>query len=224
MRHFVPLGAFGKIIDNLNGVMFFKKKKAMSDNIKENTMNASGNGDNLAQQAEMEENLSGNNEAGEEHNLPAEENEQLIEKLQAEVAEMKDKHIRLIAEFENFKRRTYKEKDELAQNGGKDVIQSVLVVLDDMKRAEKQLETTTDVTAIKQGVSLVFNKMITVMTSKGLKPMDAVNQEFDADLHEAITEIPAPNENMKGKIIDVVEDGYYLNGKLIRFAKVVVGN
>ena len=151
-------------------------------------------------------------------------NEEAITKLQAELAEIKDKHLRLIAEFDNFRRRTAKERIEEKQTAGKDIIQSLLVVLDDLGRAEKQIETTTDITAIKEGLSLVFNKLRHTLQQKGLKAMEATNEEFNADLHEAITEIPAPTEEMKGKIIDVVEPGYYLNDKLIRYAKVVVGN
>jgi len=112
---------------------------------------------------------------------------------------------------------------ELEKTAGKDMITSLLVVVDDMDRASKQLETSTDLETIKQGISLVFNKLNAVLQQKGLKAMDAVNEEFNPDLHEAITEIPTPTEDMKGKVIDVVEKGYYLNDKLIRHAKVVVG-
>ena len=120
-------------------------------------------------------------------------------------------------------RRNAKERIELVQTAGKDIIQSLLVVLDDVDRASKQLETTNDIKVLKEGISLVFNKLRSIMQQKGLKAMDAVNEEFNPDLHEAITEIPAPNAKMKGKVIDMVEAGYYLNDKLIRHAKVVVG-
>jgi molecular chaperone GrpE len=112
---------------------------------------------------------------------------------------------------------------ELIMTAGKDIIQSLLVVMDDMERAEKQLETTEDIKAIKEGISLVFNKLRATLQQKGLKAMDCKNQPFDPDMHEAITEIPAPSEEMQGKVIDEVEKGYYLNDKLIRYAKVVVG-
>ena len=105
----------------------------------------------------------------------------------------------------------------------RDIVQSLLVVLDDSERAEKQMESTEDVKAIKEGVLLVFNKMRNALQQKGLKAMDSRNQDFDPDVHEAITEIPAASEDMKGKVIDEVEKGYYLNEKLIRHAKVVVG-
>jgi molecular chaperone GrpE len=137
---------------------------------------------------------------------------------------MKDKHIRLIAEFDNFRRRTAKERVDEGKLAGKEIITALLVVLDDMGRAEKQIDNTTDIAAIKEGLALVFNKLRHIMQQKGLKVMESTNMEFNADVHEAITEIPAPNEDMKGKVIDTVEPGYYLNDKLIRYAKVVVGN
>jgi molecular chaperone GrpE len=201
--------------------MFFKKKKVMQDNTDTNMENA----DNLAQNEEMDEALSNvlNSDDSRAGSELSEGNDEEVEKLQAEIAELKDKHLRLVAEFDNFRRRNAKERIDLVQTAGKDIVQSLLVVLDDMDRASKQLEATTDVAVLKEGVSLVFNKLRTILQQKGLKVMDAAKQEFNPDLHEAITEIPAPNDKMKGKIMDVVESGYYLNDKLIRHAKVVVG-
>ncbi len=152
-----------------------------------------------------------------------ESNNEEEEKLKAEIAELKDKLLRQAAEFDNFRRRTAKERVELTQTAGKDILQSLLVVLDDVDRASKQLENTEDVTLIKEGISLVFSKFRNIMLQKGLKVMEANHEEFNPDLHEAITEIPAPNEKLVGKVLDVVEPGYYLNDKLIRHAKVVVG-
>ncbi|OSZ82996.1 nucleotide exchange factor GrpE [Chitinophagaceae bacterium IBVUCB1] len=146
-----------------------------------------------------------------------------LEKLQVELDETKDKYMRLVAEFDNFRKRNAKERIELIQTAGKDVIQSLLDVLDDSERAQKQMETSEDLIQIKEGINLVFNKLQATLQHKGLKKMEAKNHAFDADLHEAITEIPAPNEDMVGKVIDEVQPGYYLNDKLIRFAKVVVG-
>lgn len=148
--------------------------------------------------------------------------EDVMEKLQAELDEQKDKYLRLFAEFDNFKRRNAKERIELIQTAGKDVIVSLLEVLDDCDRAEKQLQTSDDPVVIKEGVQLVFNKLKNKMQSKGLKVMDSMSTEFDVEKHEAITEVPA-GEDMKGKVVDEIEKGYYLNDKLIRFAKVVVG-
>ena len=203
--------------------MFFKKKKAMTDNT--NNMNNNGS-DNMAQNDAMDEALGSvlNADDSRHGNEPLSEGaDEEVEKCKAELEEMKDKHLRLIAEFDNFRRRTAKERIELSQTAGKEIIESLLVVLDDMGRAEKQLEKTTDVNAVKEGTMLVFNKLRAVLQGRGLKAMDATNEEFNADLHEAITEIPAPNDAMIGKVIDTVEPGYYLNDKLIRFAKVVVG-
>ena len=150
-----------------------------------------------------------------------EENEMV--KLKGEVQEQKDKYLRLFAEFDNFKRRTAKERIELTQTAGKEVITSMLDVLDDCDRAEKQMQTTTDIAQIKEGVQLVFNKLRTTLQNKGLKSMESINTEFDVEKHEAITEIPAPTPDLKGKVVDEVTKGYYLNDKLIRFAKVIVG-
>ncbi len=152
----------------------------------------------------------------------ASENEE-IEKLKTEIQELKDKYLRHVAEFDNFRKRTAKERLELIQTAGKEVITALLPVVDDCDRAEKQLQNSNDAEAIKEGVQLVFNKLRSTLQSKGLKPMQSVGEAFDADQHEAITEIPAPNEALKGKILDEVEKGYYLNDKIIRFAKVVVG-
>jgi molecular chaperone GrpE len=146
-----------------------------------------------------------------------------LEKKQLELNEIRDKYLRLVAEFDNFKKRTAKERIELMQTANKEVILALLDVVDDMDRAAKQLETATDINAIKDGVMLVFNKLKSTLQSKGLKPMESLHKEFDADLHEAITEIPAPSDELKGKVIDDLQKGYYLNDKLIRHARVVVG-
>lgn len=155
------------------------------------------------------------------NDMVADESE--MEKLQEALQEQKDKYLRLYAEFDNFKRRTAKEKVELNQTAGKDVIQSLLEVLDDCDRAEKQLQSASDIEQFREGVQLVFNKLRKVLKQRGLKEMNSIGTEFNPDIHEAITEIPAPSPDMKGKILDQVETGYYLNDKIIRFAKVVVG-
>jgi len=150
----------------------------------------------------------------------AEESE--IENLKSQIAELNDKYLRQVAEFDNFRRRNAKERVELIQTAGKDVITDLLDVLDDSERAQKQMETTDDVTQIKQGVQLVFSKLRNTLSAKGLKPMESIGKEFNPDLHEAITEIDA-GEKMKGKVVDEIQKGYYLNDKIIRHAKVVVG-
>ena len=144
-------------------------------------------------------------------------------RLQKELAESKDKYLRLAAEFENYKRRTSRERLELIQTAGRDIIQSLLDVLDDSERAAKNLDSSEDVAQIKEGVMLVFNKLKASMQAKGLKAMEAQGTDFDPELHEAITEIPAGDESKVGKVMDVIIPGYYLNDKLIRHAKVIVG-
>jgi molecular chaperone GrpE len=149
--------------------------------------------------------------------------ESALEKVKDELKEAGDKYLRLAAEFDNFKRRNAKERVELIQTAGRDVITDLLEVIDDYERAQKQLESSEDVQQIKEGVSLIFNKLKNKLQAKGLKPMESINKEFNPDLHEAITEIPSPTEDLKGKVLDEVVRGYYLNDKLIRHAKVVVG-
>lgn len=146
-----------------------------------------------------------------------------LDQLKADLADQKDKYLRLMAEFENFKRRTAKERIDLIQTAGKDVIVSLLDVMDDCDRAEKQLNGTDDIAVQKEGIQLVFNKIRATLQAKGLKAMESIDQAFDVELHEAITEVPVPDESKKGKVIDEVTKGYYLNDKIIRFAKVVVG-
>ena len=150
------------------------------------------------------------------------ESENIADKLQAELEEQKDKYIRLFAEFDNFKKRNAKERYELMQTAGRDVITSMLDVLDDCDRAEKQMQASED-EQLKTGVQLVFNKLRSTLQAKGLKAMETINTPFDVEKHEAITEIPAPTEEGKDKVVDEITKGYYLNDKIIRFAKVVVG-
>jgi molecular chaperone GrpE len=145
------------------------------------------------------------------------------DKLRSEIAELKDKYLRHVAEFENFRKRTARESLELRQTAGREIITSLLDVLDDCDRAEKQLQTSTDVHVIKEGIQLVFNKLRNTMQAKGVKAMQTIGTEFNADQHEAITEIPVPNDDMKGKVVDEVVKGYTMGDKIIRFAKVVVG-
>ncbi|TCC92083.1 nucleotide exchange factor GrpE [Pedobacter frigiditerrae] len=145
------------------------------------------------------------------------------EKLQQENAALNDKYLRLFAEFDNYKRRTQKERVELLQTAGKDVVVSMLPVLDDFERALKATENATEVSAIREGVMLVQTKLKSILSQKGLKEMESINTVFDTDIHEAITKIPAPSDDLKGKVVDELEKGYTLNDKVIRFAKVVVG-
>lgn len=187
----------------------------MADNEK-NTVNRE-NGTNAGMDINTDESISGTSHLNEP---VASEDE--VEKLKAEIAELKDKYLRQVAEFDNFRRRTAKERIEMIQTAGKEVITSLLDVLDDCDRAEKQLQASED-GPLKEGIQLVFNKLKNTLQSKGVKPMQTIGTDFNPDQHEAITEIPAPTEAMKGKVIDEVQKGYYMNDKIIRFAKVVVG-
>lgn len=153
---------------------------------------------------------------------PGEESNPEVEVLKAQVAELKDKYLRQAAEFDNFRRRTAKERLELVQTAGKDVITDLLDVLDDSDRAQAQMDKTDDLAQIREGIQLVFTKLRQTLVSKGLKPMEAKGKEFDVDLHEAITEIEAGDE-WKGKVVDEIIKGYYMADKIIRYAKVVVG-
>ena len=146
-----------------------------------------------------------------------------IDQLKLDVEEQKQKFIRLYAEFDNFKRRNAKERVDLIQTAGRDVIQSMLEVMDDCDRAEKQLQTSEDLQQIRQGIQLVFTKLRSTLQAKGVKEMKSIGEEFNPDIHEAITEIPVNDPSMVGKVVDEVEKGYTLNDKIIRYSKVVVG-
>ncbi|MEO6960415.1 MAG: nucleotide exchange factor GrpE [Puia sp.] len=160
--------------------------------------------------------------AGTNH-MRVESLDDMQEKLSAELQEQKDKYLRLFAEFDNYKRRTSRERLELMQTAGIEIIVSLLDTLDDCDRAEKQLQQSADTDGTREGVLLVFNKLRSVLQSKGLRPMISIHTDFDVEKHEAISEIPAPSPKLAGKVIDEVTRGYYLNDKIIRFAKVIVG-
>ena len=154
-----------------------------------------------------------------------EETEQMgkLSKLQEELDNMKDKYLRLSAEFDNYRKRTMKEKAELILNGGEKSISSILPIVDDFERALKNMETAEDVAAVKEGVELIYNKFMTVLGQNGVKVIETKEQTLNTDFHEAIAVIPAQEEKLKGKILDCVQTGYTLNDKVIRHAKVVVG-
>jgi len=174
--------------------------------------------DNLPEEFDLnaDENMSGTEKLSD----PIDESE--LESLENELTESKDKYLRLAAEFDNFRRRTAKEKLELIQTAGKDVITDLLEVLDDVDRASAQIDDS-DEQVSKEGVLLIFNKLKNILQSRGLKEMNTTGSEFDPELHEAITEIPAPKPGLVGKVVDEITKGYYLNDKIIRHAKVVVG-
>jgi molecular chaperone GrpE len=191
---------------NMNFLNRKNKQKNMSEELNNNTEQEA-----LATDKNTEDNAS-------ENNLEVQ-----IGSLQKQVEEQKDKFLRLYADFDNYKKRTAKERSELILTAGKDIMTAMLPVSDDMDRAIKYMNESEDLTTIKEGLNLVYAKFRNTLEQNGLKSIPSIGEIFDVEKHEAITEIPAPNDEMKGKVVDEVEKGYYLNGKLIRYAKVVVG-
>ena len=147
-----------------------------------------------------------------------------LEELQTQYNQLNDKYLRLYSEFENFRRRTAKERLDLMKSAGEDVFILMLPVLDDFKRALENMKTAKDISSVKEGVELIYHKLDKELTNKGLKPMESKGEVFDSEFHEALTQVPAPSKKEKGKVVDVIEEGYFLNDKVIRFAKVVVGS
>ena len=195
------------------------KKKHQEENETVNQAEQSEQADNLAQpEAEGAKTTEESEASIEDFNS---ENE--IAKLEEQIAEWKDKYIRLSAEFDNYRRRTLKEKSELIQSGGENTIKAVLPVVDDFERAIKSMEQSIDVVAIKEGIDLIYNKFKDILKQQGVSEIIAKDCEFNIDQHEAITKIPAPTPELVGKVVDVVQTGYTLNEKVIRFSKVVIG-
>ncbi len=192
--------------------MFNKKKKEENPVVENN-----------ASEESLENNAIENTDAEATETEGPEVEISVEEKLQQEVATLNDKYLRLFAEFDNYKRRTQKERVELLQVAGKDIIVSLLPVLDDFERALKATELATDVAPVREGVVLIQSKLKGLLNQKGLKEIESLSTEFNTDLHEAITQIPSATEDQKGKVVDELEKGYTLNDKVIRFAKVVVG-
>lgn len=194
--------------------MFGKKKNKVENNEK-----------NLNEQEEQVNEEVVNETAEQVDNQSETIEEELTEeeKLKKEVQELNDKYLRIYSEFENYRRRTAKERLELLKTAGQDILAALLPVVDDFDRAVKTQETSEDLTSLKEGMTLVHNKLHNTLQQKGLKAFDSIGKEFDSDYHEAITKIPAPDKKLKGKIVDEIEKGYMLNDKVIRFAKVVVG-
>jgi molecular chaperone GrpE len=145
------------------------------------------------------------------------------EAIGSELAVMKDKYLRLYADFENYRRRTAKEKLELISTASEGLMVTLLPVVDDFERAMQSLESATDAAAAMEGINLIYSKFTKILEAKGLKPMNSKGEPFNADLHESVTQFPAPTEDLKGKVIEEIEKGYLLNDKVIRYAKVIVG-
>ncbi|MBS6965685.1 MULTISPECIES: nucleotide exchange factor GrpE [Bacteroides] len=204
---------------------FYKNNKHNNMNPKEKENNQEEELKTQATPNECDEETVGQ-EVSQENEAPLTEEEKLAqeqEKANEQIEEQKDKYLRLSAEFDNYRKRTMKEKAELILNGGEKSISSILPIVDDFERALKNMETATDVAAVKEGVELIYNKFMSVLGQNGVKVIETKEQPLDTDYHEAIAVIPAPNEALKGKILDCVQTGYILNDKVIRHAKVVVG-
>ena len=204
---------------------FYKNNKHNNMNPKEKENNQEEELKTQATPNECDEETVGQ-ETSQENEAPLTEEEKLaqeLEKANEQIEEQKDKYLRLSAEFDNYRKRTMKEKAELILNGGEKSITSILPIVDDFERALKNMETATDVAAVKEGVELIYNKFMSVLGQNGVKVIETKEQPLDTDYHEAIAVIPAPNEALKGKILDCVQTGYILNDKVIRHAKVVVG-
>jgi molecular chaperone GrpE len=164
------------------------------------------------------------NESPQEVQVNVEEELSETDKLKIELAETRDKFLRTYSEFENYKKRTQRERIELFKTANSEVILAVLPILDDFERALKSIETAGSMNSVKEGIELIYNKLKSVLENKGLKKMNSIGEEFNVDHHEAITNVPAAEESQKGKVIDEAESGYFLNDKVIRHAKVIVGN
>ena len=164
----------------------------------------------------------GSVKAEEKELTPEEKLEKDLAEAQKTIEEQKDKYLRLSAEFDNFRKRTMKEKSELIKNGGEKVINAVLPVLDDLERALQNMQNTEDVKAVYDGINLIYQKFLKNLHQEGLEKMEPVGKDFDTDYHEAVALVPAPSEEQKGKVLDCVQTGYKLNEKVIRHAKVVV--
>ena len=204
---------------------FYKNNKHNNMNPKEKENNQEEELKTQATPNECDEETVGQ-ETSQENEAPLTEEEKLaqeLEKANEQIEEQKDKYLRLSAEFDNYRKRTMKEKAELILNGGEKSISSILPIVDDFERALKNMETATDVAAVKEGVELIYNKFMSVLGQNGVKVIETKEQPLDTDYHEAIAVIPGPNEALKGKSLDCVQTGYILNDKVIRHAKVVVG-
>ena len=200
-----------------------KKKENMAEEIKETTAEEIQSIQSDAEPGEEKEETHADENAHKKTKHKKDKNEVLIQELGEKLAEITDKHLRLHAEFDNFRRRTLKEKAELIKSGGESVLINILPIVDDFERALNSLKEVSDDDAGKKGTQLIYSKFSEFLKQNNIREIDAINQDFDVDLHEAITKIPAPDENLKGKVVDVLQKGYLLNDKVIRFAKVVIG-
>ncbi|MFN8240820.1 MAG: nucleotide exchange factor GrpE [Bacteroidales bacterium] len=213
-----------------------KKNLKEEDNVKESTLESSENKDFIP---EGEQVTGGTESNGQVPGEPVKEGEAKGSSsadtaqpaketakgptAEEKLAEMQDRYLRLSAEFDNYRKRTLREKIELTKHAGEEILKSIVPVLDDFERAMKSMEGATDCTAMKGGIDLIYNKFRDILKQNGLKEIESINQDFNVDLHEAISKLPVQDEALKGKVVDVVQKGYYLHEKVMRFSKVVVG-
>lgn len=194
------------------------KNPNVEEELKKQSQEAAENEQTTSEASEAQENAS-----SEEKELTAEEKlGKELEEAQKVIDEQKDKYLRLSAEFDNFRKRTLKEKAELIKNGGEKAINAILPILDDLERALQNMQKAEDVKAIYEGVELIYQKFLKNLHQEGLEKMEPVGETFDTDFHEAVALVPAPSEEQKGKVLDCIQTGYKLNEKVIRHAKVVV--
>lgn len=198
--------------------MSTNNEEALKD---EQTINQGTTAENT--EATTENSTSESNDSG-KNDTETSSNEQQIIELEKKIAEEKDKYLRLYSEFDNYRKRSVREKGELIKTAGEDFFKAILPVIDDFERALKAADKTGDINTIAEGVQLIYSKLKSTLKQKGLEEMEASGKTFDADVMEAITSIPSPNDDLKGKVVDEIEKGYSLNGKVIRYAKVVIGN
>ena len=208
-----------------------KLKKDISDNtIAADNKNDKASSSNTAKSKQAQKNTKKEDKGKKTNDSLASDKEektdtrsQKKESLEEKLTEAQDKYLRLSAEFDNYRKRTLKEKMDLTKSAGESILSNILPVMDDFDRALQLMDSASDCKSMKDGIDLIYNKFQEFLKSNGIKEIKAVNMEFDTDLHEAITKIPAPEKKLKGKVVDVIQKGYYLNDKIIRYAKVVVG-
>ncbi len=198
---------------------FFKNMNKPENEAVKDDMNEEQLNENSSAEQNDTENSSENSNVGN----PGDKDGKIME-LEARVAELNDKHLRLYSEFDNFRKRNARERVDLIKTAGEDIFKAILSTIDDFERAIKANETTSDIKTVNEGIQLIYAKMKNSFTQKGLEAMESIGKEFNSDIMEAITHIPAPSEELKGKVVDEVEKGYLLNGKVIRYAKVIVGS
>ncbi len=217
-----PYSADGSIFVNCQN-QNFNLKIMSEEKVTKATLNDKGADDSSPENAEKEKIEKDKKEVKKTKTSKKNKTEEELKKLQTELHELKDKHIRLQAEFDNFRKRTLKEKMELLKSAGESILVNILPVIDDFDRALQTIGNTEQNDPVVDGVKLIYNKFQEFLKQNGIKEIEAKEKDFDTDLHEAVTKIPAPSEELKGKNVDVIQKGYMLNEKVIRFAKVVVG-